>query len=196
MINKIDLPAAEPERIREQIEEVIGIDASDAILVQRQAGHRDSRNSGSHRQAGAAAAGDADAPLRALIFDSWFDPYRGVIMLARIIDGKLQMGQKIKLWSNGQQFDVEGLGYQSPKAIPSQELSAGEVGYITPTSRTWRTRKIGDTITDAAQSGCGAAARLRRDQAHGVRGAVSGGIARARAAARCARKTAAERQRA
>jgi GTP-binding protein LepA len=95
--------------------------------------------------------GSEDAPLRALIFDSWFDPYRGVIILTRIIEGKLKMGQKIKLWSNNQVFEVEGLGYQSPKAIPAMELSAGEVGYVHANIKNVAEAKIGDTITDAAQ---------------------------------------------
>ncbi len=151
VINKIDLPAAEPERIREQIEEVIGLDASDAILVSAKQGI------GIHETLEAIVKrvppplGSEDAPLRALIFDSWFDPYRGVIILTRIIDGKLKMGQKIKLWSNNQVFEVEGLGYQSPKAIPLQELSAGEVGYVHANIKNVAEAKIGDTITDAAE---------------------------------------------
>ena len=149
VINKIDLPAAEPERVREQIEEVIGIDASDAILASAKQGV------GIHEILEAivkrvpAPTGDADAPLRALIFDSWFDPYRGVIVLVRVIDGKFRLNQRIRLWSNGQQFDVEGLGYQSPKSIPSQELVAGEVGYIYANVKNVADAKIGDTITDA-----------------------------------------------
>jgi GTP-binding protein LepA len=149
VINKIDLPAAEPERIRTQIEDVIGMDASDALLVSAKQGI------GIHETLEAIVLrvppprGNADAPLRALIFDSWFDPYRGVIILARIIDGKLRMGQKIRLWSNGQQFEVEGLGYQSPKPIPLPELSAGEVGYVHANIKTVGDAKIGDTITDA-----------------------------------------------
>jgi GTP-binding protein LepA len=149
VINKIDLPAAEPERVREQIEEVIGIDASDAILASAKQGV------GIHEILEAIVkrvpppAGDANKPLRALIFDSWFDPYRGVIVLVRVIDGKLRLNQRIRLWANGQQFDVEGLGYQSPKAIPSQELVAGEVGYIYANVKNVADAKIGDTITDA-----------------------------------------------
>jgi GTP-binding protein LepA len=149
VINKIDLPAAEPERIREQIEEVIGLDASDAVLVSAKQGI------GIHEVLEAIVKrvppprGDADAPLRALIFDSWFDPYRGVIILARIVDGRIAMGQKIKLWSNGEQFDVEGLGYQSPKAIPLPELVAGEVGFIYANIKNVGDARIGDTITDA-----------------------------------------------
>jgi GTP-binding protein LepA len=149
VINKIDLPAAEPERIREQIEEVIGLDASDAILVSAKQGV------GIHETLEAIVKrvppprGNLDAPLRALIFDSWFDPYRGVIILARIIDGRLQMGQKIRLWSNSQTFEVEGLGYQSPKAIPLQELSAGEVGFLYANIKNVSEAQIGDTITEA-----------------------------------------------
>jgi GTP-binding protein LepA len=150
VINKIDLPAAEPERIREQIEEVIGLDASDALLVSAKQGV------GIHETLEAIVKrvppprGNPEGPLRALIFDSWFDPYRGVIILARIMDGSIAMGQKIKLWSNGEQFDVEGLGYQSPKAIPLTELVAGEVGYIYANIKNVGDAQIGDTITDAA----------------------------------------------
>src|SRR5277367_6370729 len=149
VINKIDLPAAEPERIREQIEHLIGLDASQALLVSAKQGI------GIHETLEAIVKrvppprGDVDAPLRALIFDSWFDAYRGVIILARIMDGKIALGQKIKLWSNGEQFDVEGLGYQSPKAIPLPELTAGEVGFIYANIKNVGDARIGDTITDA-----------------------------------------------
>jgi GTP-binding protein LepA len=151
VINKIDLPAAEPERIREQIEDVIGLDASDAILcsAKQGIGIHEILEAIVHRVP--APRGNVDAPLRALIFDSWFDPYRGVIILTRIIDGKLRMGQKIKLWSNGEVFEVEGLGYQSPKSIPLPELSAGEVGYVHANIKVVGDAKIGDTITDAAE---------------------------------------------
>ena len=98
----------------------------------------------------AAQGRSADAPLRALIFDSWFDPYRGVIILVRVIDGNLRLGQKIRLWSNGQVFEVEGLGYQSPKPIPCDELSAGEVGFLFANIKTVSDAKIGDTIIDDA----------------------------------------------
>ncbi|HJZ98297.1 MAG TPA: translation elongation factor 4, partial [Candidatus Solibacter sp.] len=148
VINKIDLPAAEPERIREQIETVIGLDASGAVLASAKSGV------GVHDTLEAIVhlvpppKGDPDAPLRALIFDSWFDSYRGVIILARIVDGRLRLGQKIRLWSNGQQYEVEGLGYQSPKAVPCDELSAGEVGFVFANIKTVSDAKIGDTITD------------------------------------------------
>ncbi|MEX2262621.1 MAG: translation elongation factor 4 [Bryobacteraceae bacterium] len=148
VINKIDLPAAEPERIREQIEQVVGLDASGALLVSAKQGI------GIHETLEAIVhlvpppRGAVNLPLRALIFDSWFDPYRGVVILLRVIEGCIRMGQKIRLWSNGQVFEVEGLGYQSPKAIPADELSAGEVGYLFANIKTVSDAKIGDTITD------------------------------------------------
>jgi GTP-binding protein LepA len=149
VINKIDLPAAEPERIRAQIEEVIGLDASDALLVSAKQGV------GIHETLEAIVKrvppprGDVTAPLRALIFDSWFDAYRGVIILARVVDGVISMGQKIQLCSSGQQYEVEGLGYQSPKAIPVKELSAGEVGFVYANIKDVSEARTGDTITDA-----------------------------------------------
>src|SRR5580692_6804106 len=148
VINKIDLPAAEPERIREQIETVIGLDARDAVLVSAKLG------TGIHEilehivlLVPPPKGLDTD-PLRALIFDSWFDSYRGVIILLRVIDGKIRVGQKIRLWSNGQTFDVETLGYQAPKATPCDQLSAGEVGYLFANIKTVSDAKIGDTIVD------------------------------------------------
>ncbi len=148
VINKIDLPSAEPERIREQIEQVIGLPAQDALLISAKSGLgiKDVLEAVVHLVP--APKGSPDDPLRALIFDSWFDPYRGVIILARIIDGRIRIGQKIRLWSNGTVHEVEGLGYQSPKAIPADELSAGEVGFLFATIKTVSDAKIGDTITD------------------------------------------------
>ena len=148
VINKIDLPSAEPERIREQIETIIGLDARDAVLVSAKQGI------GIHEilehivHLVPSPKGSPDDPLRALIFDSWFDSYRGVIILLRVIDGKLRIGQKIRLWSNDQVFEVETLGYQAPKATPCDELSAGEVGYLFANIKTVSDAKIGDTITD------------------------------------------------
>jgi GTP-binding protein LepA len=148
VINKIDLPAAEPERIREQIETVIGLDARDALLVSAKQG------TGVHDVLEAIVLlvpppkGSPDAPLRALIFDSWFDAYRGVIILVRVMEGRLRKGQKIRLWSNGEVYEVEALGYQAPKATPCDELAAGEVGFLSATIKTVSDAKIGDTITD------------------------------------------------
>jgi GTP-binding protein LepA len=149
VINKIDLPSAEPERIREQIEQLVGLPAKDALLVSAKSGLgvKDVLEAIVHLVP--APKGSPGAPLRALIFDSWFDPYRGVIILTRVIDGRLKIGQKIKLWSNGKTFDVEGLGYQSPKPIPCDELAAGEVGIMFANIKTVSDALIGDTITSA-----------------------------------------------
>jgi GTP-binding protein LepA len=148
LINKIDLPSAEPDRIREQIEQLIGLPADDALLVSAKQG------TGIHETLEAIVKrvppprGNPEKPLRALIFDSWFDPYRGVIILVRVLDGRLRMHQKIRLWANGQVFEVEGLGFQAPKATPLEELSAGEVGFLFANIKTVSDAKIGDTITD------------------------------------------------
>ena len=148
VINKIDLPSAEPERIREQIETIIGLDARDAVLCSAKQGV------GIHEILEAIVLlvpppkGSPDLPLRALIFDSWFDSYRGVIILMRILDGRIRLGQKIRLMANGQVYEVEGLGYQAPKATPCDELQAGEVGYLYANIKTVSDAKIGDTITD------------------------------------------------
>ncbi len=149
VINKIDLPSAEPERIREQIEQVIGLPAHNALLVSAKQGTgvKDVLEAIVHLVP--PPQGSPDAPLRALIFDSWFDPYRGVIILTRVFDGRLRLKQKIKLWSNGATFEVEGLGYQSPKPIPCDELAAGEVGFVFANIKTVSDAKIGDTITSA-----------------------------------------------
>src|SRR3984885_11484763 len=149
VINKIDLPSAEPDRIREQIEHVIGLDASDALLVSAKngIGIQDVLEAVVHLVP--QPKGSPDLPLRALIFDSWFDPYRGVIILTRVLDGKLRKGQKIRLWSNNSVHEVEGVGYQSPKAIPGEGLSAGEVGFLFANIKTVSDAQIGCTIMDA-----------------------------------------------
>jgi len=150
VINKIDLPSAEPDRIKEQIEQVIGLDASDAILASAKNGI------GIQEVLEAVVArvpqpkGDPNKPLRALIFDSWFDNYRGVIILFRVIDGRIKVGQRVRLMSTDKVYEVEALGYQSPKPIPLQELSAGEVGFVYANIKTISDAKIGDTLCDAA----------------------------------------------
>jgi GTP-binding protein LepA len=150
VINKIDLPSAEPDRVREQIEHVIGLDASGAILASAKngIGIEDILEAIVHLVP--QPKGSPDDPLRALIFDSWFDPYRGVIILTRVFSGRLRVGQKIRLWSNNSVHEVEGLGYQSPKPIPCDELSAGEVGFLFANIKTVSDAQIGDTIIDHA----------------------------------------------
>jgi GTP-binding protein LepA len=149
VINKIDLPAAEPERIREQIETIIGLDASGAVLASAKQGIGIHEILESIVHLVPPPKGSPDAPLRALIFDSWFDAYRGVIILLRVMEGRIRKGQKIRLWSNGlQSYEVDGLGYQAPKATPCDELEAGEVGFLFANIKTVSDAKIGDTILD------------------------------------------------
>jgi GTP-binding protein LepA len=150
VINKIDLPSAEPERIREQIESLIGLDASGAILASAKNGVGIQEILEAVVELVPAPKGSPEAPLRALIFDSWFDPYRGVIILARVMDGTMRKGMKIRLWSNNSTHEIEGVGYQSPKPIPCDELSAGEVGFLFANIKTVSDAQIGDTIIDLA----------------------------------------------
>ncbi len=146
VINKIDLPSAEPEKIREQIEQLIGLPAQDAILVSAKQGVGIKDVLEAVVRLVPAPKGSPDAPLRALIFDSWFDPYRGVIILVRVVDGTLRLGQKIKLFATGAVSEVEGLGYQSPKPVPCSELSAGEAGFLFANIKTVSDAQIGDTV--------------------------------------------------
>jgi GTP-binding protein LepA len=148
VINKIDLPSAEPDRIREQIENVIGLDAGEAVMASAKNGIGIREVLEQVVKKVPPPKGDPEAPLRALIFDSWFDPYRGVIILLRVVDGRIRVGQKIRLWSNGRAFEVEGLGYQSPKPVPSEELSAGEAGFMFANIKTVSDAQVGDTVTD------------------------------------------------
>ncbi len=148
VINKIDLPSAEPDRIRDQIEQVIGLDATDAVLASAKQGVGIEEILEAVVQRVPPPKGDPNAPLRALIFDSWFDPYRGVIILVRVVDGKLRIGQKVRLMATGGVYEIEGLGYQSPKPVPVQELSAGEAGFLFANIKTVSDARIGDTITE------------------------------------------------
>src|SRR5882724_1931161 len=147
IINKIDLPSADIERTKAMIEKSVGLPADDAIAVSAKTG----LNVASILEAVVTLLpppqGNADAPLQALIFDSWFDPYRGVIVLARIINGKLRQGMKIKVMSNGKVFDVESMGVMTPKPVAIAELTAGEVGFFVATIKNVADTKVGDTIT-------------------------------------------------
>jgi GTP-binding protein LepA len=149
VINKIDLPSAEPERIREQIEQVLGLPAKDAILASAKNGVGIKEILEAVVMLVPPPSGDPEAPLRALIFDSWFDPYRGVIILVRVVDGRIKKGQKVRLFANGTIHEIEGLGYQSPKPIPCDELSAGEAGFLSANIKTVADAQIGDTIMDS-----------------------------------------------
>jgi GTP-binding protein LepA len=148
VINKIDLPAAEPDRIREQIHDVIGLDGAGALLVSAKQGTGVPEVLEAIVHLAPPPRGNPDAPLRALIFDSWYDPYRGVITLLRVVDGSIRLGQHIRLMSHGKAFEVEGLGFQSPKPVPCDALTAGEVGFLFANIKTVSDARIGDTVTD------------------------------------------------
>jgi len=150
VINKIDLPGAQPDEAKRQIEEIVGLDASHAILASAKEGTgvKDILEAIVHRLP--APAGNPDAPLKALIFDSWYDAYRGVIILTRVIDGVMRAGQKIRFMALGQEYIVEQVGTFSPKPQTVDELGVGEVGFVFAGIKTVGDAKIGDTITDAA----------------------------------------------
>jgi len=147
IINKIDLPSADIERTKEMIEKSVGLPASDAIAVSAKTGLNVEQILEAVVTLLPPPEGNPEAPLQALIFDSWFDPYRGVIVLARIINGKLSKGMKIKVMSNGKTFDVESMGVMTPKPVELTELTAGEVGFFVATIKNVADTKVGDTIT-------------------------------------------------
>ncbi|CAI3256029.1 translation elongation factor 4 [Enterococcus cecorum] len=147
VINKIDLPAADPERVRTEIEDVIGIDASEAVLASAKAGIGIEEILEQIVEYVPAPTGDIEAPLKALIFDSVYDSYRGVVLNVRIMDGMVKPGDKIQLMSNGKTFEVTEVGVFSPKAIQRDYLMVGDVGYITASIKTVQDTRVGDTIT-------------------------------------------------
>jgi GTP-binding protein LepA len=148
VINKIDLPSAQPEEARRQIEDIIGLDGAGAILASAKEGR------GTHEILEAivsrlpAPKGDADAPLKALIFDSWYDSYRGVIIVVRVFEGTLRLGTKLRFMATKMDYPIETLGVFSPKPIPATELGPGEVGFITANIKNVRDAQIGDTVTE------------------------------------------------
>jgi len=151
VVNKIDLPGAEPEKALEQIEHVIGLDTHNAVLASAKTGVgvpdileaivRDIPH----------PKGSADAPLKALIFDSWYDPYRGVVVLFRVIDGRVRPGMKIRFFNTGREYQVEQMGVNRPRPTPIESLSVGEVGFLTASIKTVADVQIGDTITEAGR---------------------------------------------
>jgi GTP-binding protein LepA len=150
VINKIDLPSADIVRTQEAIEKAVGLDATDAIPVSAKTGQGvdEILEAIVHRLP--PPTGDPDAPLQALIFDSWFDPYRGVIVLTRVMQGTMRKGQRIRMMWSGKSFEVESMGVLSPKPVEIGQLSAGEVGFFAATIKTVGDTKIGDTVTDDA----------------------------------------------
>ncbi len=149
ILNKIDLPAAEPERIRRQIEDVIGLDASGAIPVSAKTGKGVDDVLEALVTQFPPPKGDAAKPLKALLFDSWYDPYLGVIILVRIVDGVLKKGQIIRMMSSGREHLVEQVGVFTPKLKKVDALGPGEVGYLTAAIKDVADTRVGDTLTDA-----------------------------------------------
>ncbi len=149
IINKIDLPAADPERVKKEIEEVLALDASDALLVSAKEGIGIKEVLEAVVKRIPFPKGDPNAPLRALIFDSHFDTYLGVVAYIRVVDGCLRRGMSIQMMSNGKVFEVTGLGVFRPDMVPVEELSAGEVGWVTANMKEVGDVRVGDTITEA-----------------------------------------------
>jgi GTP-binding protein LepA len=151
VINKIDLPSADIERTQEAIEKAVGLDATDAIACSAKTGQgvAEILEAIVHRLP--PPTGDPNAPLQALIFDSWFDAYRGVIVLVRVMQGSMRKGQRIRLMSNSKSFEVESMGVLMPKPVEIGELTAGEVGFFAATIKNVGDTKIGDTVTEDAR---------------------------------------------
>jgi GTP-binding protein LepA len=149
VINKIDLPSADIERTKQMIEKSVGLPADDAVAVSAKTGQNVEQILEAVVTLLPPPQGHADAPLQALIFDSWFDAYKGVIVLARVINGKMRKGMKIMSMANGKTFDIESMGVMTPKPVEITELSAGEVGFFVATIKNVADTKVGDTITDA-----------------------------------------------
>ncbi|WP_313891790.1 translation elongation factor 4 [Psychrobacillus sp.] len=150
VINKIDLPAADPERVKKEVEEVIGLDTSEAVHASAKAGIGIEEILEQIVAKVPAPTGDPSAPLKALIFDSLFDPYRGVIVYIRILDGTVKPGDRIKMMSSGKEFDVVETGVFTPKSTPRSELTVGDVGFLTASMKDVGDSSVGDTITLAS----------------------------------------------
>ncbi|MFP4003480.1 MAG: translation elongation factor 4 [Alphaproteobacteria bacterium] len=148
VLNKIDLPAAEPDRVREQIEEVVGLDATDALEISAKTGQGIDDVLEAIVQRLPAPEGDGEAPLKALLVDSWYDAYLGVVVLVRIIDGELKKGRKIKMMATGATYTVDRVGIMTPKGVVTDRLGAGEIGFMTASIKQVADTNVGDTITE------------------------------------------------
>ena len=149
VLNKIDLPAADPERVKHEIEEIIGIDASEAVEASAKAGIGIEDILEQIVEKIPAPEGDPAAPLKALIIDSWFDPYLGVVSLVRVVDGRIEKKMKMRVMSTGEDYEVDQVGVFTPKRTPTETLSAGEVGYVIAGIKDIDGAPVGDTLTDA-----------------------------------------------
>ncbi|HWT30646.1 MAG TPA: GTP-binding protein, partial [Propylenella sp.] len=148
VLNKIDLPAAEPEKVKQQIEDVIGLDASDAVMISAKTGQGidEVLEAIVHRLP--APKGDGKAPLKALLVDSWYDLYLGVVVLVRVVDGHLRKGQAIRMMGTGARHEIDRVGYFTPKMVDIGELGPGEIGFFTGSIKEVADTRVGDTITD------------------------------------------------
>ena len=149
VINKIDLPSADPERVRSEIEEVIGLDASEAVLASAKAGIGIEEILEQIVKTVPAPSGDPDAPLKALIFDSLYDAYRGVVAYIRVMEGTVKVGDRIKMMATGKEFEVNEIGVFTPKAVLCDELTVGDVGFLSASIKNVSDTRVGDTITNA-----------------------------------------------
>lgn len=148
VLNKVDLPAAEPERIRQQIEDVIGIDASEAVPISAKTGLNIDQVLEAVVNRLPPPKGDVTAPLKALLIDSWYDSYLGVVVLVRVVDGELKVGQKIRMMASGATYTVDRAGFFTPKQVPVDCLGPGDVGFITAAIKEVADTRVGDTITE------------------------------------------------
>lgn len=151
VINKIDLPSAEPLRVKQEIEDIIGLDASEAVLASAKAGIGIEEILEQVVSKVPPPTGDSDEPLQALIFDSHYDPYRGVITYLRVVNGEVKPGMKVRMMATGAQFEVTEVGVFAPRMTAVDGLAAGEVGYLAASIKNVRDARVGDTITDAAR---------------------------------------------
>src|SRR5262245_50498754 len=148
VLNKVDLPAAEPEKVKQQIEDVIGLDASDAILISAKTGENVPEVLEAIVTRLPAPKGDRDATLKALLVDSWYDSYLGVVVLVRIVDGVLKKGQRIRMMGTGAAYEIDRVGVFTPKLTQAEELGPGEIGFLTASIKEVADTRVGDTITD------------------------------------------------
>jgi GTP-binding protein LepA len=148
VLNKVDLPAAEPDKVRQQIEDVIGLDASNAIKISAKTGENVPEVLEAIVTRLPPPKGDRDATLKALLVDSWYDSYLGVVVLVRIVDGTLKKGQRIRMMGTHASYDVDRVGVFRPKLVPVDELGPGEIGYLTASIKEVADTRVGDTITD------------------------------------------------
>ena len=151
VINKIDLPSADPDRAKRELEEVIGLDASSALCVSAKEGIGIDDVLEAIVREIPPPPGDAGKPLAALVFDSWFDPYHGAVILCRLFDGRVRKGTRIRMMSTGREFEVSRVGIFAPRALEVDELTAGEVGFLMAGIKAVEETKMGDTVTEAAR---------------------------------------------